>query len=70
MEVILNDHQGISVEQEMDFGIDLLRDTNPISVSPYRMASSRLKEFKFQLKDCIDKGFIQPSIFEVLQSYF
>ena len=37
-------------------------DTNPISITPYRMAPAELKELKLQLKDLIDKGFIQHSI--------
>ena len=44
------------------FGIVLLPDTNPISIPPYRMASTELKELKAQLKDLLDKGFIRPNI--------
>ena len=47
---------------EIDFGINLLPDTNPISIPPYRMAPAELKELKAQLKDLLDKGFIRPSI--------
>ena len=46
----------------IDFGIDLFPDKNPISIPPYRMAPNELKELKLQLKDLLDKGFIQPSI--------
>ena len=49
-------------EREIDFGIDLLPDTQPISIPPYRMDPAELKELKEQLKDLIDKGFIKPSI--------
>ncbi|KAH0633421.1 hypothetical protein KY284_036207 [Solanum tuberosum] len=49
-------------EREIDFGIDLLPDTQPISILPYRMAPTELKELKEQLKDLLDKGFIRPSI--------
>ncbi|WMV24356.1 hypothetical protein MTR67_017741 [Solanum verrucosum] len=34
----------------------------PISIPPYRMTPAELKELKEQLKDLLDKGFIQPSI--------
>ena len=44
------------------FGIDLLRDTNPILIPPYRMVPAELKELKSQPKDLLDKGFIRPSI--------
>ena len=31
--------------------------------APYRMAPAELKELTVQLKDLVDKGFIQPSIY-------
>ena len=46
----------------MIFGINLLPDTNPISIPPYWMALDELKEVKAQLKDLLDKGFIRSSI--------
>jgi hypothetical protein len=52
---------GIPPEREIEFGIDLLPDTQPISIPPYRMAPAELKELKEQLKDLLDKGFIRPS---------
>ncbi|WMV49693.1 hypothetical protein MTR67_043078, partial [Solanum verrucosum] len=60
--VFLDDLIGIPPEWEIDFDIDLLSDTQPISIPPYRMAPVELKELKSQLKDLLDKGFIQPSI--------
>ncbi|TMW85548.1 hypothetical protein EJD97_022970 [Solanum chilense] len=54
-EVFPNDLPGIPPEQEIDFGIDLLPDTNPISIPPYWMAPAELKELKAQLKDLLDK---------------
>jgi len=53
---------GIPPEREIEFGIDLLPDTQPISIPPYRMAPAELKELKEQLKDLLEKGFIRPSI--------
>ncbi|KAH0712114.1 hypothetical protein KY289_008073 [Solanum tuberosum] len=53
---------GIPPEREIDFGIDLLPDTQPMSIPPYRMAPAELKELKEQLKDLLDKGFIRSSI--------
>ena len=49
-------------ERKIDFGIDLLPETNSISIPPYWVAPAELKKLKAQLKDLIDKGFIQPSI--------
>ncbi|KAH0698841.1 hypothetical protein KY284_013056 [Solanum tuberosum] len=61
-EVFPDDLPGVLPEREIDFGIDLLPDTQPISIPPYRMAPAELKELKEQLKDLLDKGFIRPSI--------
>ncbi|WMV25255.1 hypothetical protein MTR67_018640 [Solanum verrucosum] len=61
-EVFLDDLQGIHPEREIDFGIDFLPDTQPISIAPYRMALVELKKLKDQLKDLSDMGFTQPSI--------
>ncbi|KAF3631896.1 putative Cysteine/Histidine-rich C1 domain family protein [Capsicum annuum] len=58
LEVFPDDLQGIPPDREIDFGIDLLLDTHPISIPPYRMAPAELKELKEQLADLLDKGFI------------
>ncbi|WMV19509.1 hypothetical protein MTR67_012894 [Solanum verrucosum] len=62
LDVFPDDLPGIPPEREIDFGIELLLDTQPISIPPYRMAPVELKELKTQLKDLLDKGFIQPNI--------
>ena len=49
-------------EREIDFGIDILPDTQPIDIPPYKMATAELKELKEYLKDLPNKGFIRPSI--------
>lgn len=41
-----DDLPGIPPGREIDFGIDLLLDTHPISIPPYRMAPTELKELK------------------------
>ncbi|XP_070017380.1 uncharacterized protein [Nicotiana sylvestris] len=51
---------GLPPEREIDFAIDMLPDTQPISIPPYRMAPAELKELKAQLKDLLNKGFIRP----------
>ena len=61
LDVFPEDLPGIPLKREIDFRIDLLPDTNPISIPPYRMAPAELKELKEQLKDLLDKGFIRPS---------
>ena len=53
---------GVPPEREVDLSIDVVQRTTPISRTPYRMASTELKELKTQLQDLLDKGFIQPSV--------
>ncbi|XP_069154411.1 uncharacterized protein [Solanum lycopersicum] len=60
--VFPNDLPGIPPEPEIDFGIDLLPDTNPISILPHRMAPDELKELKAQHKGLLYEGFISSSI--------
>ena len=47
---------------EIDFTIDLVPGTAPISKTPYRMAPVELKELKTQLQELLDKGFVSPSL--------
>ncbi|WMV09173.1 hypothetical protein MTR67_002558 [Solanum verrucosum] len=61
-EVFPDDLPRVLPKREIDFGSDLLTDTQPISIPPYRMAPADLKELKEQLKDLLDKVFIRPSI--------
>ena len=46
----------------MEFAIDVRPGTAPISIAPYRMTPTKLKELKIQLQELLDKGFIRPSI--------
>ncbi|KAF3681263.1 putative trehalose-phosphate phosphatase 1-like [Capsicum annuum] len=51
-EVFPNDVPGLLPDREIDFGIDLLLDTRPISIPPYRMAPIELKYLKEQSDSC------------------
>ncbi|XP_071905688.1 uncharacterized protein [Coffea arabica] len=42
-------------EREIEFKIDLLPGTSPISKTPYRMAPAELKELKLQLQDLLEQ---------------
>ena len=53
---------GLPLERELDFPIDLVPGTPPISLPPYRMALAELKELKTQLQELVDGGFIRPII--------
>ena len=61
LEVFPEDLPSLPPEREIEFVIDLLPGTAPISKAPYRMAPAELKELKLQLQDLLDKGFIRPS---------
>ncbi|WVZ70449.1 hypothetical protein U9M48_019118 [Paspalum notatum var. saurae] len=52
---------GLSPDRDVEFKIDLILGTAPISRRPYRMAPDELKELKIQLQEQLDKGFIRPS---------
>ena len=51
-----------TIYRELEFGIEVLPGSAPISISSYRMAPMELKELKTQLQDLVDKGFIRPSV--------
>ena len=61
-EVFPEDFPKVPHDREIEFGIDLLQDIKTISIPPYHMAPTELKELKEQLKDLLDKVFIRPSI--------
>ena len=42
LDVFLEDLPGLPPEREAEFGIDMLPDTQPISIPPYRVASLEL----------------------------
>ncbi|XP_062176067.1 uncharacterized protein LOC133881125 [Alnus glutinosa] len=53
---------GLPPDREIEFTIDLLPSTGPISKAPYRMVSLELRELKGQLQELLDIGFIRPSV--------
>ena len=53
---------GLPPDREIEFSIELLPGTGPISKAPYRMAPAELRELKLQLQDLLDKGFVRPSV--------
>ncbi|XP_057250746.1 uncharacterized protein LOC104908979 [Beta vulgaris subsp. vulgaris] len=49
-------------QKEIDFSIDLVPGSAPISKAPYRMAPAELQELKKQLDELLEKGYIRPSV--------
>ena len=52
---------GLPPHREIEFCIDVVSDTTPISMPSYRMAPIELKELKELLQELLDKGFIRPN---------
>jgi hypothetical protein len=61
-DVFPDDITSLPPEREIEFSIDLVPGAEPVSVAPYRMSPTELKELKSQLEDLIQKHFIRPSV--------
>ena len=60
-DVFLEELPGLPPDREVEFAIELIPGTAPISRRPYRMPPNELAELKNQLRELLDKGFIRPS---------
>ena len=60
-DVFLDELLGLPPDRDVEFKIELVLGTAPISRRPYRMPPNELAELKIQLQDLLDKGLIQPS---------
>ena len=61
LDVFLDDFSGLPPDRAIDFVIELIPGTKPISIPPYKMAPTEFKELKAQLEELLSKGFIRPS---------
>ena len=52
---------GMPPDRDIEFLIELLPGTGPISKRPYMMPAKYLEEIKKQIKELLDKGYIRPS---------
>jgi hypothetical protein len=55
---------GLPSDRDVEFAIELILGTPPISRRPYRMPPNELAELKKQLQDLLTKGLIRPSLSE------
>ena len=62
LDVFPYDIAGLPPNREVEFTIDLIPGTEPISIPPYRMDPTKLRELKSHLEELLSKGFIWPSI--------
>ena len=53
--VFPDDIAGLPPDREVEFTIDLISGTKPISIPPYRMDHAELRELKAQLKELLSK---------------
>ena len=61
-EVFPEDVPGLPPVRDIEFSIDLVPGTGPISIAPYRMSPMELAELKKQLEDLLSKQFVRPSV--------
>jgi hypothetical protein len=61
MDVFLEELPGMPPEREVEFYIDLIPGTAPITKRPYRMAPTELAELTLQIAELQQKGYIRPS---------
>ncbi|XP_027927531.1 uncharacterized protein LOC114184420 [Vigna unguiculata] len=52
---------GLPPSREVEFSIDMVPGTGPVSMAPYRMASMELVELNKQIEELLGKQFILPS---------
>ena len=57
-----NELLGLPPRREIDFEINVILNSEPISKAPYQMAPTKLKEFKVQVEELLDKKLIRPSV--------
>ena len=60
-DVFLEDLLGLPPDRDIEFKIDLIPGTAPISRMSYRMPPNELAELKKQLQELLEKGLIWPS---------
>jgi len=60
-DVIPEDLPGLPPDRDIEFKIDLISGTAPISRWPYRMPPNELAVLKKQLQEFLEKGLIRPS---------
>ena len=60
-DIFLDELPSLPLDRDVEFRIELVPGTTPISRRPYRMPPNELVGLKIQLQELLDKGLIQPS---------
>ncbi|CAA0805855.1 Unknown protein, partial [Striga hermonthica] len=61
LDVFPDELPGGPPDRQVEFTIDLVPGTGPVSKAPYRMAPKELQELKAQIQELLNLGFIRPS---------
>ena len=61
LDVFPEELPGMPLDRDIEFLIELLPGTGPISKRPYRMAANDLEEIKKHIKELLEKGYIRRS---------
>ena len=62
LDVFLKELPGLPLMREVEFGIEVMPGTAPISKQAYRMAPVEMSKLKKQVEELKQKGFIKPII--------
>ena len=60
-DVFLDELPSLPLDRHVEFKIELVPGTIPISRRPNRMPPNELAELKIKLQELLDKGLIRPS---------
>ena len=52
---------GLPPKRVVEFAIDVVPGTSPVSKTPYQMGRTELQELKVQIEGLLEQGFIRPS---------
>ena len=61
-DVFLEDLSSLPSIREVEFGVELLPGTAPISMPPHQLTLAELSELRRQLEEFLGKSFIRPSV--------
>ncbi|KAA3484699.1 Retrotransposon protein [Gossypium australe] len=61
-DVFSDELPSVSLNREVEFGINVICGTASLLIAPYRMAPKELADLKAQLQELLGQGFIRPSV--------
>ncbi|XP_057535375.1 uncharacterized protein LOC130813557 [Amaranthus tricolor] len=70
LDVFPDEIPGMPPQREIDFTIDLIPGTGPVSKAPYRMAPKEMEELKSQLEELIAEGDIHKTAFRTRYGHY